>query len=126
MICCSNSQAVGVAELGQLEAYLPGRVPGRAGLSPSEASGDTGALGTVELRYHTPVTGLLLSTYFDVGHVRIEKGGSDANISEDARSRQRMWLIAGGFPIKEEISSPRFNVRDCIFFTFSTTTATVL
>ena len=92
-----------------------------------EASGDTGALGTVELRYHTPVKGLLLSTYFDAGHVRIEKNGSDsmtlkgwgngliyskpddwfarfdyarrigsdANMSEDARSRQRMWFIAG-------------------------------
>lgn len=92
-----------------------------------EASGDTGALGTVELRYHTPVKGLLLSTYFDAGHVRIEKSGSDsmtlkgwgigliysrpddwfarfdyarrigsdANMSEDARSRQRMWFIAG-------------------------------
>ena len=38
-----------------------------------EASGDEGLLGTLELRYHTPVKGLVLSTYFDAGHVRIEK-----------------------------------------------------
>ena len=92
-----------------------------------EASGDEGVLGTLELRYHTPVKGLVLSTYFDAGHVRIEKDdhgsmtlkgwgiglsytkpndwfarfdyarriGSDDKMSEDARSRQRMWFIAG-------------------------------
>ena len=92
-----------------------------------EASGDEGILGTLELRYHTPVKGLVLSTYFDAGHVRIEKEagdgmtlkgwgvglaytkpndwfarfdyarriGSDENMSDDARSRQRMWFIAG-------------------------------
>ena len=92
-----------------------------------EASGDEGLLGTLELRYHTPVKGLVLSTYFDAGHVRIEKEdhgsmtlkgwgiglsytkpndwfarfdyarriGSDDKMTEDARSRQRMWFIAG-------------------------------
>ena len=92
-----------------------------------EASGDEGILGTLELRYHTPVKGLTLSTYFDAGHVRIEKSegdsmtlkgwgvgvsysrpndwfarfdyarriGSDVNMSDDAKSRQRMWFIAG-------------------------------
>ena len=86
--------------------YLGGARGVRAYLQ-GVANGDTGALGTVELRLHTPVKGLLLSTYFDVGHVRIEKGGSDANISEDARSRQRMWLIAGGFPIKRQAGCDR-------------------
>lgn len=92
-----------------------------------EASGDEGVLGTLELRYHTPVKGLVLSTYFDAGHVRIEKDehgsmtlkgwgiglsyskpndwfarfdyarriGSDPDMSNEARSRQRMWFIAG-------------------------------
>ena len=92
-----------------------------------EASGDEGILGTLELRYHTPVKGLTLSTYFDAGHVRIEKNegdsmtlkgwglgvsyskpndwfarfdyarriGTDVNMSDDAKSRQRMWFIAG-------------------------------
>ena len=91
-----------------------------------EASGDEGVLGTLELRYHTPVKGLVLSTYFDAGHVRIEKEagngmtlkgwgigltyskpndwfarfdyarriGSDPDMSNEARSRQRMWFIA--------------------------------
>ena len=92
-----------------------------------EASGDEGVLGTLELRYHTPVRGLVLSTYFDAGHVRIEKEsgngmtlkgwgvgltyskpddwfarfdyarriGSDEDMSNEAKSRQRMWFIAG-------------------------------
>ena len=92
-----------------------------------EASGDEGILGTLELRYHTPVKGLVLSTYFDAGHVRMEKEvnggmtlkgwgigltyskpndwfarfdyarriGSDPDMSDEARSRQRMWFIAG-------------------------------
>ncbi len=92
-----------------------------------EGSGDEGILGTLELRYHTPVKGLVLSAYYDAGHVRIEKEagdsmtlkgwgvglsysrsddwfarfdyarriGSDANMSDDAKSRQRMWFIAG-------------------------------
>lgn len=32
-----------------------------------EASGDNGLLGTIEFRYHTPVKGLTLSTYYDAG-----------------------------------------------------------
>ena len=92
-----------------------------------EGSGDEGIMGTLELRYHTPVKGLTLSTYFDAGHVRVEKSegdsmtlkgwglgvsyskpndwfarfdyarriGSDVNMSDDAKSRQRMWFIAG-------------------------------
>ena len=92
-----------------------------------EASGDEGILGTLELRYHTPVKGLVLSTYLDAGHVRIAKEdkdgmtlkgwgiglsytkpndwfarfdyarriGSDPDMSNEARSRQRMWFIAG-------------------------------
>ena len=92
-----------------------------------EASGDEGVLGTLELRYHTPVKGLILSTYFDAGHVRVDKEagngmtlkgwgigltyskpndwfarfdyarriGSDPDMSNEARSRQRMWFIAG-------------------------------
>jgi hemolysin activation/secretion protein len=35
-----------------------------------EASGDQGVLGTLELRYHTNLPGLTLSTYFDAGTTR--------------------------------------------------------
>ncbi|WP_158645764.1 ShlB/FhaC/HecB family hemolysin secretion/activation protein [Selenomonas ruminantium] len=41
-----------------------------------EASGDEGILGNLELRYHTPVKGLTLSTYFDAGTVKAEKSRS--------------------------------------------------
>ena len=92
-----------------------------------EASGDEGILGTVELRYHTPVKGLVLSTYFDAGTVKWEKSrsgsatlkgwgigltytkpddwfarfdyarriGFEENLSNDARSKQRMWFLVG-------------------------------
>ena len=41
-----------------------------------EASGDEGLLGTLELRYHTQVPGLTLSTYFDAGSVKTQKSVS--------------------------------------------------
>ncbi len=41
-----------------------------------EGSGDEGILGNLELRYHTPVKGLVLSTYFDAGTVKAEKSQS--------------------------------------------------
>ena len=107
--------------------YLGGAKGVRA-YPQGEASGDEGILGTFELRYHTKVKGLTLSTYFDAGHVNISKNGTDGNMtlkgwgigvtyikpnnwfarfdyarrigsdelmSEDAKSRQRMWFLAG-------------------------------
>ena len=38
-------------------------------------------MGTLELRYHTPVKGLSLSAYFDVGHTLITKSGGDGNMT---------------------------------------------
>lgn len=38
-----------------------------------EGSGDEGYQATAELRYHTKVPGLILSSYFDVGHVKYTK-----------------------------------------------------
>ena len=113
--------------LDSSEHIILGGARGVRAYPQGEASGDEGLLGTLELRYHTPVKGLVLSTYFDAGHVRIEKDehgsmtlkgwgigvsytkpndwfarfdyarriGSDDKMSEDARSRQRMWFIAG-------------------------------
>ena len=46
-----------------------------------EASGDEGLVGTLELRYHTPVKGLTLSAYFDAGHTLITKSGGDGNMT---------------------------------------------
>ena len=49
------------------QLYLGGANAVRA-YPQGEGSGDRGALGTLELRYHTNVPGLTLSTYFDAGH----------------------------------------------------------
>ena len=113
--------------LDSSEHIILGGARGVRAYPQGEASGDEGVLGTLELRYHTPLKGLVLSTYFDAGHVRIEKEagdsmtlkgwgigltyskpddwfarfdyarriGSDAAMSDEARSRQRMWFIAG-------------------------------
>ena len=57
------------------QMYLGGAHSVRA-YPQGEGSGDTGALGTLEFRYHTPVDGLTFSTYLDAGHVRSAKDGS--------------------------------------------------
>ena len=46
-----------------------------------EGSGDEGILGTLELRYHTPVKGLTLSAYLDAGHVQIAKERSEGSMT---------------------------------------------
>ena len=106
--------------------YLGGAKGVRA-YPQGEASGDEGILGTLELRYHTPVKGLIFSTYYDAGAVKAEKSrdgktilkgwglgltyskpndyfarvdyarriGWDDNLSNDAKSRQRVWFIVG-------------------------------
>ncbi len=38
-----------------------------------EGSGDEGALGTLEFRYHTKLPGLIFSVYYDAGHIHTEK-----------------------------------------------------
>ena len=54
------------------EIYLGGAHGVRA-YPQGEASGDEGVLGTLELRYHTPMKGLVLSVYLDAGHVSYTK-----------------------------------------------------
>ncbi len=108
------------------QIYLGGAQGVRA-YPHGEASGDEGVLGTLELRYHTPLDGLTLSAYLDAGHVRLAKDGAAGSEtlkgwgigvgynrggwfarldyarrigqgnypSNDARSRQRMWFLAG-------------------------------
>lgn len=55
------------------EFYLGGPNGVRA-YAQGEGTGDEGVLGTAELRYHTPLQGLTLSTFYDVGTVRVSKG----------------------------------------------------
>lgn len=56
------------------EIYLGGARGVRA-YPQGEASGDEGVLGTLELRWHTPLEGLTLSTYLDAGTVTLTKDG---------------------------------------------------
>lgn len=60
------------------QMYLGGANGVRA-YPQGEASGDTGFLGSLELRYHTPLPGLSLSTYFDTGHM-MERGSDSSMI----------------------------------------------
>ena len=53
------------------EMYLGGANGVRA-YPQGEGAGDHGYLASAELRYHTKVPGLTLSTYFDMGHVMSE------------------------------------------------------
>ena len=57
------------------QIYLGGANAVRA-YPQGEASGDEGYQTTVELRYHTKVPGLTLSTFFDIGHVKYTQNGS--------------------------------------------------
>ena len=62
------------------EIYLGGARGVRA-YPQGEASGDEGVLSTLELRYHTPLPGLTLSTYFDAGCVTVTKDGDGGSES---------------------------------------------
>ena len=55
------------------EFYLGGPNGVRA-YAQGEGTGDEGLLSTAELRWHTPVRGLTLSTFYDMGSVRVSKG----------------------------------------------------
>lgn len=57
------------------QIYLGGANAVRA-YPQGEASGDEGYQVSAELRYHTKVSGLTLSTFFDIGHVKYTQNGS--------------------------------------------------
>ncbi|MCR5030200.1 MAG: ShlB/FhaC/HecB family hemolysin secretion/activation protein [Selenomonadaceae bacterium] len=56
--------------LDSSEDFYLGGANGVRAYPQGEASGDEGVLGTLELRYHTKLPGLTLSTYFDAGTTR--------------------------------------------------------
>lgn len=56
------------------QIYLGGANAVRA-YPQGEGSGDEGYQATAELRYHTKVPGVTLSTYFDIGHVKYTHNG---------------------------------------------------
>ena len=60
---------------GSEQLYLGGANAIRA-YPQGEGSGDDGFTSTTEFRYYTDVPGLILSTYFDIGHTKIAHDGS--------------------------------------------------
>ena len=56
--------------LDSSEDFYLGGANGVRAYPQGEATGDEGILGTLELRYHTKLPGLTLSTYFDAGATR--------------------------------------------------------
>ncbi len=62
--------------LDSSEEFYLGGARGVRAYPQAEASGDQGWLGSLELRYHTKLPGLTLSTYLDGGHVKLVKNSS--------------------------------------------------
>lgn len=65
---------------GSEQMYLGGANAVRA-YPQGTGSGDEGILATAELRYYTPLKGLVASTYFDIGHVRYSHDGTLSGIT---------------------------------------------
>ena len=61
--------------LDSSEQFTLGGANGVRAYPQSEGAGDTGYLATLEARYYTDVPGLILSTYFDMGHVGFSRDG---------------------------------------------------
>ena len=75
------------------EFYLGGPNGVRA-YAQGEGSGDEGVLGTAELRWHTPLPGLTMSTFYDAGAVRLSRSAS-AGIAN--RMTLRGWGIGAAY-----------------------------
>lgn len=74
------------------EFYLGGPNGVRA-YAQGEGAGDEGVLGTAELRWHTPVRGLTMSTFYDMGTVRVSKTA----VAPDNRVTLRGWGIGAAY-----------------------------
>lgn len=74
------------------EFYLGGPNGVRA-YAQGEGAGDEGLLGTAELRWHTPLRGLSLSTFYDAGTVRLARSA----VSPNNRVTLRGWGIGAAY-----------------------------
>ena len=68
-ILLKASSQISSRNLDSSERFYLGGARGVRAYPQGEASGDEGILGSLELRYHTSVPGLTVSTYYDAGHV---------------------------------------------------------
>ena len=74
------------------EFYLGGPNGVRA-YAQGEGAGDEGVLGTAEMRWHTHVRGLTLSTFYDVGTTWVNKTA----LSSDNRVTLRGWGVSAAY-----------------------------
>ena len=78
---CKFSAQKASGNLDSSEHIYLGGAHGVRAYPQGEGSGDEGLMGTMELRWHTPVRGLTLSTYLDAGHVEIARSGDEGNMT---------------------------------------------
>ena len=79
--------------LDSSEDFYLGGPNGVRAYAQGEGTGDEGVLGTAELRWHTPVRGLTLSTFYDAGAVRLSR----TPIGADNRVTLRGWGIGAAY-----------------------------
>lgn len=79
---------------GSEEMYLGGASGIRA-YPQGTGSGDVGIMGTTEFRYYTDLPGLVLSTYFDYGHVRYNKSHALDRLRPGAGQLSSGMTLAG-------------------------------
>ena len=79
--------------LDSSEDFYLGGPNGVRAYAQGEGTGDEGVLGTVELRWHTPVRGLTLSTFYDMGTVRLSKTA----VAPENRVTLRGWGIGAAY-----------------------------
>ena len=80
-ILCKFSAQKAASNLDSSEHIYLGGAHGVRAYPQGEASGDEGLMGTMELRWHTPLKGLTLSTYLDAGHVEIARSGDEGSMT---------------------------------------------
>lgn len=80
--------------LDSSEDFYLGGPNGVRAYAQGEGSGDEGILGTAELRWHTPVRGLTLSTFYDAGAVRLSHS---AVAGTSNRMTLRGWGIGAAY-----------------------------
>lgn len=81
--------------LDSSEDFYIGGPNGVRAYAQGEGSGDEGFIGTAELRYHTPVRGLTLSTFYDTGASTINKSGAIGDA--DNTMTLRGWGVAAAY-----------------------------
>ena len=79
--------------LDSSEDFYLGGPNGVRAYAQGEGTGDEGVLGTAELRWHTPVRGLTLSTFYDMGTVRLSKTA----VAPENRVTLRGWGIGAAY-----------------------------